>query len=68
MRPVVKAFPSRFVSDVMKTHYRTQEVCIESSKRASREAALSQEATYRARETLDEWTAANDHFQQVCKN
>lgn len=68
MRPIVKAFPSRFVSDVMKKHYRTQETCQESSMRASREYCLSQDAVIRARETLNEWNEAYEHFQQVCRN
>jgi len=62
MRPIVKAFPQRYVSDVMKKHFRTQELCAESSQRASRECCLSQDAVGRARDTLNEWNEAYEHF------
>ena len=66
MRPTIKPAPNRFVSSVIRNHYRTQDVLDESSHRADRECCLSQDAVKRARETIMSWSDALDHFKMVC--
>ena len=66
MRPSIQPAPNRFVSNVIKNHYRTQDVLEESSNRAFRECCLSQDAVRRARDTLMTWTDALDNFKMVC--
>ena len=47
--PTVKAAPPRFVSNVMKNHYRTQDKASESSRRAGRVVDTSADTIQRAR-------------------
>ena len=67
MRNTVKALPPKIVTNVMKNHYRTQEILVESSRRAGREVTKSSDACNRARMTLNEWTEAQEHFKDICE-
>ena len=58
MKNLVKPYPSKVASRVIKTHYQTQEILKESSQRAGRECHFSQDAIQRARGTLNTWNDA----------
>ena len=65
MRPTIKAAPPKFVTKVMRNHYRTQSILSESSIRADKECKKSIKTIENVRDTLKTWKDAYEQFQNV---